>query len=361
MKILHIINSFTRGGGAEALVLTLATALSRIEDNTVHVLSLKNPEDKELAQLLEKQGGKCFALSENLKSFRNIHLLADFIKRGNYDIVNVHLFPSLYVAALAKILKGVNARLIYTEHSTTNRRRGKLLFRIIDKRVYRTYDCIITISKEVERALKQHIPDIRTVVINNGINISSFENAVPVGIRTEMGLPPDCKLVTMVARFCFMKDYKTLIKAMSRLDCNVHLLCIGDGPLLKENKEYAQAVGVGSRIHFLGLRKDVPNLLQASDVIVLSSEHEGFSISMLEAMSCRKPFIGSNVPGIGDLVDDIALLFEFQNDEELALRINEVLANDSLYHNVAEKCYSFAKQYDINTIAQKYMRLYKSL
>ena len=59
MKILHIINSFTRGGGAEALVLTLATALSRIEDNTVHVLSLKNPEDKEFAQLLEKQGGKC--------------------------------------------------------------------------------------------------------------------------------------------------------------------------------------------------------------------------------------------------------------------------------------------------------------
>lgn len=56
---------------------------------------------------------------------------------------------------------------------------------------------------------------------------------------------------------------------------------------MNENKEYAKAVGVDSRIHFLGLRKDVPNLLQASDVIVLSSKHEGFSISMLEAMSCK--------------------------------------------------------------------------
>lgn len=171
MKILHIINSFMRGGGAETLVLTLATALSRIEGNTVHVLSLKDPEDKEFVQFLEEQGGKCFALSENLKSFKNVQLLANFIKRGNYDIVNVHLFPSLYVAALAKILKGVNTRLVYTEHSTTNRRRGRLMFRIIDKRVYHVYDCIITISKEVELALKKHVPDARTVTINNGINI----------------------------------------------------------------------------------------------------------------------------------------------------------------------------------------------
>ena len=56
MKILHIINSFMRGGGAETLVLTLATALSRIEGNTVHVLSLKDPEDKEFVQFLEEQG-----------------------------------------------------------------------------------------------------------------------------------------------------------------------------------------------------------------------------------------------------------------------------------------------------------------
>ena len=361
MKILHIINSFMRGGGAETLVLTLATALSRIEGNTVHVLSLKDPEDKEFVQFLEEQGGKCFALSENLKSFKNVQLLANFIKRGNYDIVNVHLFPSLYVAALAKILKGVNTRLVYTEHSTTNRRRGRLMFRIIDKRVYHVYDCIITISKEVELALKKHVPDARTVTINNGINISLFENAIPANIRTEMGLKPDCKLVTMVARFCFMKDYKTLIKAMSRLERDIHLLCIGDGPFLNENKEYAKAVGVDSRIHFLGLRKDVPNLLQASDVIVLSSKHEGFSISMLEAMSCKKPFIGSNVPGIGDLVRDVALLFEFQDDEELALRIKEVLTDRTLDCNVAEKCYSFAKQYDINIISQKYMKLYRSL
>ena len=95
---------------------------------------------------------------------------------------------------------------------------------------------------------------------------------------------------------------------------------------------------------------------RAQDII-----RERFSISMLEAMSCKKPFIGSNVPGIGDLVRDVALLFEFQDDEELALRIKEVLTDRTLYCNVAEKCYSFAKQYDINIISQKYMKLYRSL
>ena len=78
MKILHIINSFMRGGGAETLVLTLATALSRIEGNTVHVLSLKDPEDKEFVQFLEEQGGKCFALSENLKSIQKCSIVSKF-------------------------------------------------------------------------------------------------------------------------------------------------------------------------------------------------------------------------------------------------------------------------------------------
>lgn len=361
MKILHIINSLVRGGGAETLVFALTAALSKIETNTVHVLSLKNPKDKEYVQLLEAQGSKCFALSNNLRSFKNIRLLADFVKEGDYDIVNVHLFPSLYVAALAKTLKGMNVRLVYTEHSTTNKRRDKLIFRIIDKKIYSAYNRIVAISKEVDRALKEHVPNAHTIIINNGINISLFENAFPANIRSEIGLNQDCRLVTMVARFCFMKDYKTVIKAMTRLDCNVHLLCIGDGPFLNENREYASAVGVKSRVHFLGLRKDVPNLLQDSDVIVLSSEHEGFSISMLEAMSCRKPFIGSDVPGIGDLVKNIALLFEYKNDEELASCINEVLTDKAMYNTIAERCYSFAKQYDINHIAQKYMDLYKDL
>lgn len=91
MKILHVINSLVRGGGAEALVLALATALNKIEGNVVHVLSLENPKDKEYAQLLEAQGVRCFVLSHQMRSFRNIQLLSDFIQEHDYDIINVHL------------------------------------------------------------------------------------------------------------------------------------------------------------------------------------------------------------------------------------------------------------------------------
>lgn len=89
MKILHVINSLVRGGGAEALVLALATALNKIEGNVVHVLSLENPKDKEYAQLLEAQGVRCFVLSHQMRSFRNIQLLSDFIQEHDYDIINV--------------------------------------------------------------------------------------------------------------------------------------------------------------------------------------------------------------------------------------------------------------------------------
>ena len=203
MKILHVINSLVRGGGAEALVLALATALNKIEGNVVHVLSLENPKDKEYAQLLEAQGVRCFVLSHQMRSFRNIQLLSDFIQEHDYDIINVHLFPSLYVVALTQRLKKMNVRLVYTEHSTTNRRRKKI-WRAVEKKIYDTYDCVVSISTEVERALKEHIHNIHSVVINNGINVSFFEKAVPIDICKEIGVTSDCKFVAMVARFSYI-------------------------------------------------------------------------------------------------------------------------------------------------------------
>lgn len=77
----------------------------------------------------------------------------------------------------------------------------------------------------------------------------------------------------------------------------MHLLCVGTGPLLEEHRKYCEKNNLSSRVHFLGLRNDIPQILKASDVIVLSSEHEGFSLSMLEAMASGRPFIASDVPG----------------------------------------------------------------
>ena len=76
MKILHVINSLVRGGGAEALVLALATALNKIEGNVVHVLSLENPKDKEYAQLLEAQGVRCLGIFNCYRIlFRNMIMI----------------------------------------------------------------------------------------------------------------------------------------------------------------------------------------------------------------------------------------------------------------------------------------------
>lgn len=348
-----------RGGGAESLIFSITAELAKIEGTEVHVLSIKSPLDMEFTNILEQNRVKCFWLSKSLHNPFIIYKLHRFIKSGGYDIVNVHLFPSLYYVGLAKLIYGLKSKLVYTEHSTNNRRRGKPLFILLDRLIYKQYNKIITITKEVDLALKKQVPNANTQIVNNGVDVKRFISAKSSNLSS-LGVPVNCNIVTMVARFCFMKDYKTLIKAMAYLD-NVHLLCVGDGPLKDEHVKFAQDLSLSNRVHFLGQRKDVANILRTSDIIVLSSEHEGFSISMLEAMSCKKPFLGSDVPGIRDVVPNTAMLFKYQDDEDLANKIKTLLLDNKLYDDISEQCFLFAQKYDISVVANNYMKVYKNI
>ena len=112
----------------------------------------------------------------------------------------------------------------------------------------------------------------------------------------------------MCAAFRKQKDYMTLFRAVNYLPANVHVLCVGDGEYREEHEAYCKTHDLSSRVHFLGLRKDVARIFKASDVIVLSTYYEGFSIAMLEAMATGRPFVASAVPGIQDLVEVVEMV-----------------------------------------------------
>lgn len=359
MKVLQVIDSLSRSGGAEKFVLDLSLALKRNARVDVDVLSIKVPTDHEFIETLKENNINHFSFSNNLYSPSIILKLHKLIHEGKYDAVHVHLFPALYYVSICKWMFNDNFRLIYSEHSTTNKRRGNLLFKHLDRAIYKNYDNIIAISNKVKENLENHLSTNRVQIINNGIDFKAIQDAQITDIRLELGIPKEAKIITMVSRLVPGKDYKTLIKALEKSPINSHLCFIGDGPLLDDLNYTARQSKSKDRVHILGLRKDVYGILKASDIVVLSTHHEGFSISMLEAMACHKPFIASSVEGITDLVNGIAELFEYKDSFKLALILKNICEDDNYYNEVADRCYCFAKNFDINTIAQKYISVYK--
>ena len=168
-------------------------------------------------------------------------------------------------------------------------------------------------------------------------------------------------LFTMVAGFRFEKDHETVIKAFKHLPDNYFLQFVGDGARLPQMKSLSKELGVENRVAFLGKRMDVPDVLEKSDVVVLSSHWEGLSLSSIEGMASGRPFVASDVDGLRDVVSGAGVLFPHGDDKALAESIQQLCENPSYYTEVAQACQSRAKEYDISVMADKYDQLYKEL
>ncbi|MCM0220078.1 glycosyltransferase [Bacteroides fragilis] len=362
MKILQIIDCMERGGGAEKFVLSLSLALKK-RNLEVEVLSIIPPskDNLDFIDALRKASIPVHILNQNNKLYSvvNIFRLKKFFKCNVYDIVHVHLFPAIYFAALAKLK---STKLIYTEHSTDNRRRHFLLFKILDRIVYSRYNKVVCISSKVKELLVKHVGNMNFTVIPNGIFISEYTMAKKL-LRSELveGMNEDVKIVLMSARMVKGKDYLTVFKALAYLPSDIHLICLGTGYLENEYKIYCKKEGLLSRVHFLGLRNNVSQILKTADVIVLSSDHEGFSLSMLEAMASGNPFIASDVSGLSDLIKGHAILFPLGDELSLAKDIMRSLFDIPYRNQIVEKCQKFANKYDMSFVSNLYINTYVEL
>ncbi len=357
MKLLHIINGLEMGGAEKLIAETLP--IYKKQGMDVELLLTTNfntPLSKELEKKI-----KTHRLTFNsYYDFRIIFKIIPFLKE--YDIIHVHLFPPLYFVAIAKILSGAKAKLIFTEHCTSNRRMNKL-YKPVERLIYNRYTKIVCISDEVRTILMNHI-NIKAnkfVIINNGINLTSIKEATPMK-KSDIGCFNDSDfIVLMVAGFREQKDQKTLIRSLLYLPSNVKLMFAGDGALRSESEYLTEKLNLSNRVKFLGVRPDIPTLLQTADVVVLSTHFEGLSLSSIEGMASGKPFVASDVPGLSDIVAGAGILFPEGDEKKLAEEILK-LKNDIVhYRQTSKKCQVRASEYDINKMVKKHIELYNSL
>lgn len=347
MKILHVITSLEIGG-AEHLLTDLLPLQASSENVSLLVYERVN---NDFEKTLERANIQILCMNEhNYHNPRLIFRMRRIFR--DYDLVHAHLFPTIYWASLAA--RGLNVKLIYTEHSTYNSRRKKWYFRSIERFMYSRYDKIISISQKTQDALVSWLgqQSNRFVVINNGIDIMRYASVkVPV-------VP---KSLIMVSRFASSKDQETVIRAMQYIDKDATLRLVGDG----ENRHYCEALttelGVSDRVKFLGARFDVPELVASSYIGIQSSNWEGFGLTAVEIMACGKPVLATNVDGLKQVVEGAGELFSRANFTELAAKVNYLLSDKVYYEAISERCRNRAKKYDISVMNTLYLQLYKSL
>lgn len=279
-------------------------------------------------------------------------------------MIHVHLFPALYYIAIVKLRlrkRLQSTKFVFTEHSTRNRRLDSPIYRQVDKIIYRAYDKITAITPQVKDALVSllRMDPNKIKVVYNGININRFQTASAGNIRNELGIS-DQIILTQVSRFSEHKDQKTVIYALSLLPQNYVLLLVGDGERRADCEKLAKDLGVSDRVFFLGVRMDIPSIMKASDIIIQSSNWEGFGLTATEGMAAGKPVIASNVPGLSEVVNGYGLLFETGNADELASKVLSLQDSD-LYQELSEHSLRRCQVFSIETMVDNMLKLYDTI
>lgn len=354
MRILHIITSLYFGG-AERLVVDLLPLMRDSGDNDVELLLINGVETPFKKEIMAN-GINVHWLSPTNDVYhpRNLWRMRKYM--AGYDIIHTHNTAPQLFAAMAKALTGSKARLVTTEHNATNRRRSKWWLKQVDRWMYNRYAAIVCIADQTRENLEAYIGKRDNMyTILNGVDVDRFIQPVKE-IAGKQAF-----VITMVSAFRVQKDHATLFKAIKRLPENYRLQLVGGGEYQSQIQGLCRDMGLNGRVDFMGVRSDVPEILAASDVVVLSSHWEGLSLSSIEGMASGRPFVASDVDGLREMVGGAGVLFPHKDDAALAEKIQWLCEHPDEYRQVAQRCQDKARQYDISVTARQYMEVYNSL
>jgi len=162
------------------------------------------------------------------------------------------------------------------------------------------------VTRYLECALK--IPAHRLATVYNGLDTEEVQpRRRRHEVRAELGVRENTPVIFMVGRLALQKNYPLFLRVMAQLrEANPDLigLVAGQGPLQAELQSLAGSLGLTEGVRFLGPRDDIPDLMVAADIVVLTSDWEGFPNTLLEAMWLERPVVATDVGGCREVVDD---------------------------------------------------------
>lgn len=369
MQILHVVSTLERGG--------IGTSLC-------HLLPQQTlmPDIGVEAAVFYETGAKSQQLAGQGIPIHNLRLIHKYdpfvflrlfrlIHTGRYDVIQVHGWPAVFFVSLLSLVIRRPAYLL-TEHSVTNRRR-RLGLKLLDRFIYSRFQAISAVSQAAVTALAAWLPEVkpRITMIHNGLDASRLrgQSKSRAIMRAELDIDENVPLIITAGTLDHHKGLDVLLHALPQFlsllaeaDDNRFpvqqppiVLVAGDGILRKSLEELAAALGLTERVRFIGYRDDLPVLMSAADLFVLSSRWEGCPMAVLEAMTLGVPIVATGVGGVPELVlhNETGLVVAPENPNEMAVAMFDLLSNPEKAYCLARagqdrlaKCFSVQRSAD---------------
>lgn len=289
IKILHLFTTLD-GGGVESF---LYNYYSHIDHNKIIFDMIVPGTDIGYLEKPFKEMGSTVFHVERLKKnpLRHIREVGNIIKNGNYDIIHCHGYKSAIGIVLGKFF-GIRTRIIHSHMAYVKENKSEKIIRKILTYIVKRFStdwfaCGIDAAKWLFGEKEYLNGDVE--IINNAIDISkyAYNTSKRNKIRKELNIDNDL-VIGNVGRLTYQKNQMFLIDILQEIireKPNTKLLLVGDGEDREKLLKYAKKKNLENNVIFLGMRKDVPEILSAMDFFILSSRYEGLPVVLAEVQA----------------------------------------------------------------------------
>ncbi len=302
-RVLFLSHAFMVGG-AEEMVLNLVRHLPARFEPVVACIHKAGPIGEEIART-----GVAFTvlgLTPGLLRPFDVLRLRDFLLECEPAIVHTFLLTGSLYGRFAAMMANVPV-IIGTEVNIYEHKRSA--HALLERWLMRRTDAVVASAASVREFYVDQVnaDPSKVEVIYNAVDWSQLETTTSrQEFRATVGVPQDVPVAGIIARLTKQKAHHVLLDAIAqdaRLSA-LHLIVVGDGELRSQLESRAVTLGINDRVHFLGARRDLGNILAAVDMFAMPSFWEGLPLAMVLAMGAGLPVVASRVAGIPEVVSD---------------------------------------------------------
>jgi len=325
IRVARIISRLNIGGPA-IQAITMTRLLEPLGYETLLIRGREAGHEGSMDHLADELGvvPVCIARMRREVGLRDVLAFVQLVRtlrRFRPDLVHTHAAKAGTLGRFAALACGRRRRprvIVHTFHghslSGYFSSRQDAVFLRIERFLARRTSRLIAVSEEVRDDLVRLgvAPAAQIDVIRLGFDLSRFQaDAATRGarrddLRAQLGIPPDARVVTIIARLVPIKRVDRFLAIAERLahEPDVWFLIAGDGELRAKLQAIALPPGLAERVVWAGFQQDVPGVCFASDVVVLTSDNEGTPVSLIEAQAAGVPVVSTRVGGAATVVGD---------------------------------------------------------
>ncbi|RLL91187.1 hypothetical protein BG32_16285 [Mesotoga sp. HF07.pep.5.2.highcov] len=364
MRILYYTGSLASGGAERQLIYTALAA----KDQGYEVVIVVDYPINHYEHMLENKGIDVIYTNTTKKTpLKRYKCLMRIIEESKPDIIHSFLSTKNLWAMLVGKRARVPIRIASIRNTDVESFRWIRLYSKWSEKIV----CNSKLASDIANE-KYSIPKDKLEVVYNGIDLERFSlPATNFDIRTEPGLDNQTLLGVTVARFAEQKNHLGLVKALAVLHekgalNNFHYLLVGsnsDRAIFQRVTEEIKTWGLEKKITYLGIRSDIPEIVQMCDFMVLPSHFEGFPNVVMEAMASKTFVIATPVGGTPELVKDgvNGILTQSPNPEDLAVGIERYLTMSGEERQIfVDNAYETIQDYSIEKMIDRVTDIYKA-